>query len=252
MCGRVCVCDANAFTYAQACALEGTASRPELLYSKQVGANPNCKGVGMIAAIDALLSDRERFEPAIDETLRHYLNEQLDPIGWYPSEHLIGLVSGLLVVAPLSEMPREAAFELFGALSARRDVRDDQEMVPKKRRSTLSGAYVGAISKQKDLVTTLNRMLAIWQLYWDEGEQIAERLDERTVRVRTRGCAPTMPELCWLHTGFYKEAFQLADVVAQVEKTRCSARGDARCEWTVRFPEVDPAELASLPDAAQP
>jgi hypothetical protein len=200
----------------------------------------------MIAIIDALLSDRERFEPAVREELRHYLDEQLDPIGWYPSEDLVGLLEALLVVAPLSEMPRREAFELIGVITARRDVQSDQELVPKPRRSTLSGAYEGAINKDTDLPTTLRRMLAIWQLYWDEGEQVAERLDDQTLRVKTRKCSPSIPEVCWLQTGFYKEAFQLAGIEAEVDMTRCTASGEPHCEWTVRLPAVDPALLASF------
>ena len=203
----------------------------------------------MISAIDALRSDRVRFEPHIEPALRHYLDEQLDPVSWYPTAHLLALLDALVAVPPLSERPRQEVFELFGALALRNDIEADQAWVPKRQRSTLLGAYAGAIGKSHDVPTTLRRMLSLWQLYWDEGEHVAERGDEQTLRVRLIGYAPKVPELCWLHTGFTREAFRLAEVKAEVTKMQCASAGAAECRWTIRLPDAASGTLASFPAA---
>lgn len=203
----------------------------------------------MIAAIDALRSDRTRFEPRLRAEVRHYLDEQLDPVSWYPVDDLVGLLDALAAFPPLSEMTRRDAFELFGVVAARRDVRSDQGMVPAKQRTTLAGAYEGAIKKGADIATTVRRMLGMWQLYWDEGEHVGERVVPGTLRVRMRGCAPLAPEACWLHTGLYKEGFRLAELAVEVEQTHCTAGGDPECRWTMRFSDAGPDSFRGFPAA---
>lgn len=209
-----------------------------------VGMNPHCKGVGMVATVDAMLGNRARFEPHLRPELRRHLDHRPSAARWYPADELIGLLDALHAGDPFPNTTRRGAYELYGAIAVRRDVNADQAVVPEKRRSALAGAYEGALNLRTDLAVTLRRLPTIWQLYWDEGEHVADRLDERTLRIRMVGCAPTAPEVCWLHTGFYRGAFEVLGIGAEIEHTTCTAEGAPQCTWQLRL-DVSPDALAT-------
>lgn len=202
----------------------------------------------MVATVDALLADRARFEPHLRPELRRHLDQRPVAARWYPGEDLIGLLDALIAGDGVPPASRRETYEYFGRVAVRRDVTGDQNNVPRSRRSALTGAYEGAIHAKIDRPTALRRLGAIWQLYWDEGEHIGERIGERMLRFRMIGCAPSIPEPCWIHTGLCKESLDSLGIAATVEHT-CTATGAPECAWTLVV-DVPPDVLAVFPEAA--
>ena len=219
-----------------------------LLYSTSRVGTPGCKGVGMVATVDALLADRSRFEPHLRPELRSYLDRHPVAARWYPGEDLIGLLDALVEGDGMPPGSRRETYEYFGRIAVRRDVTGDQRNVPRSRRSALTGAFEGAIHEKIDHASALRRLCAIWQLYWEEGEIVASRVGARTLRFRMVGCAPSIPEPCWIYNGLCKESLDALGIAATIEHA-CTAEGAPQCVWTIE-PDVPPEVLESFPEAA--
>jgi len=200
------------------------------------------KGVVMVGAADVLLSDRARFEPHLAPGLSKYLDDPPFAGDWYPIPDLLGLCEAIRLGVYPNVDAREA-YEMMGVVTAKRDLYGDARVTPKEAR-TGRGAYQGALGAKHDLPTNLRRALALWQLYFDQGEQVAERAGLRQVRTRLVGAVSPAIELCWMTTGCFKAVLESLELDAVVEHTRCTTRGDDVCEWTVTHDDAfDPTPL---------
>lgn len=201
------------------------------------------KGVAMVSAVDVLLTNRERFEPHVPPELRKYLDDLPYAGDWYPTADVIGLCEAIRLGA-FAEMGRQEAFEMMGGITVQRDLFGDAAVMVTEEARARGGAYEGVLKPELDFVTSTRRAVALWQLYYDQGEQICERAGARTLRVRLVGTKSPAEEICWMNNGYYKAVVASLGVGAKVEHSSCSAHGDAECVWTVTYHDaLDPASL---------
>lgn len=203
-----------------------------------MGEELRIKGVVMVSALDVLLSNRAHFEPHVPQELRKYLDDPPHARDWYPTSHLVALTEAIRRGA-VPEMERRGALEMMGQLTAQRDLFSDVNlMTGAEAKARGRGAYEGAIKTDLDFATSMRRALALWQLYYDQGEQVCERAGERMLHIRLVGLRSPAEELCWMSTGYYRAVVASLGVPAELEHSSCSARGDAECVWTVTFDAI--------------
>ena len=89
------------------------------------------KGTTMVGLVRFLRRHREAARAALPPALHGYLEERVNPAGWYPEEHLLGLVRAVATM-----LPRELGdpYRRMGELSA--------SMARKSAYGTGSGAFV--------------------------------------------------------------------------------------------------------------
>lgn len=195
------------------------------------------KGVVVVALVDVILADRARYEPHVPDALRKYLEDLPYAGEWYPVLDVVGLCEAVRL-AQWPEMDRREAFERMGAITVQRDAFGVRELMMSDAAREKGGAFEGAFRADLDLATFIRRGLALWQVYYDQGENFCTRAGERALAVRLVGVKSPAEELCWMTAGSYRAMVSARNVVAEVEHTTCSARGHDACRWKLTYPET--------------
>lgn len=195
----------------------------------------NIKGTAMLPIVSAFRAERATLDPLLPAELQHYVDDDVNVAGWYPIEDVLALMR-IMARGLMPQVETKRTFEYFGAVAAERDLQGKQDLVRETHRVT-AGFYEGAISKKHDLATTVRRACGLHQLYYDVGELVARRIDERTLALRTENQPFVGEELCHITRGYFLQILRIIGVQCDLEKVSCRARGDAVCEWHFVVPE---------------
>lgn len=189
------------------------------------------KGTTMVGLVRFLRRHREAARAALPPALHGYLEERVNPAGWYPEEHLLGLVRAVATM-----LPRELGdpYRRMGELSAREH---------------LDGSYAHLFASTTDPLAIPARAFALWASQHDSGRLDLAVSGEREAVVTLRDFAKPSREMCGIVGGYLAETLRLlgfADVHA--EETGCRVHGDPACTWRCGWGAVSAATAGPASD----
>ena len=174
------------------------------------------KGVGMLHLVKTLRQQREAVLPLLDDDLTHYLDDRVAVESWYPAGDFQRLLATLIRCVPPNIVDpwvwsgtNIAAWDLTEIFT---------RMVP-----------------AHDVWGMLQRLPAVWRLYYDGGEIVVELEGQRHASVELHGFPHTHEDYCRHLQGYFTEALRLAgSPLSEVELIECVSE-PPKARWSVRW-----------------
>lgn len=177
----------------------------------------NVKGSVFVKVVKSLRARRDRAEPLLPESLRHYLDKRILVSEWFPEEDYFEFMK---VVAQLLPPPGMDVWEYLGRDAARVDY---------------EGLYQSAV-KGKSPERALRGVASLWPLRHDSGQVKIEAKGPGQATVELNGYAMVADELMRAVQGTLWQTLDSAGAKGiTVTRTHSPSLGDLRCSWDVSW-----------------
>jgi hypothetical protein len=182
------------------------------------------KGTILIQVVKLIRSRKEEGRRLVPEHLQHYLSGRILPTSWHPEEDFLALM--------------HASTELFGGPGSVERLDSWFDAGRATAPAYFDEAYRMLVRKG-DPGRTLASYGTIWKLRHDTGTVQYEALSDNESSVRLDDYALLSDKMCATLGGELAGLLDSAGAQGvEVSHLHCRARGDATCEWLVKWDPV--------------